>query len=163
MTCLNCENKALKESGLCLECEEIESRKINGILYLPALGLIVTLILTLYSFYLLANMMFSNFQQYGVITNYGIFILACVLIYFVMAAIAAQAFFRRKKTTKKLMVAYYAINFITTACMTVLPAVLFNLSLESSDISAISSAIIGILAWTPYFLLSKRIPIVFHK
>ncbi|CNL40365.1 DUF2569 domain-containing protein [Yersinia proxima] len=163
MTCLNCENKALKESGLCLECEEIESRKINGILYLPALGLIVTLILTPYSFYLLANMMFSNFQQYGVITNYGIFILACVLIYFVMAAIAAQAFFRRKKTTKKLMVAYYAINFITTACMTVLPAVLFNLSLESSDISAISSAIIGILAWTPYFLLSKRIPVVFHK
>ncbi|EKN6046734.1 DUF2569 family protein [Yersinia enterocolitica] len=47
--------------------------------------------------------------------------------------------------------------------LTVLPAVLFNLSLESNDISAISSAIVGILAWTPYFLLSKRIPIVFHK
>lgn len=163
MTCLNCDNEALKESGLCLECEEIESRKINGILYLPALGLIVTLILTPYSFYIMANMMFSNFQQYGIITSYGIFILACVLIYFVMATIAAQAFFRRKRITKKLMIAYYAVNFITAACMTVLPAVLFNLSLESSDISAISSAIVGILAWTPYFLLSKRIPVVFHK
>ena len=163
MTCLNCDNEALKESGLCLECEEIESRKINGILYLPALGLIVTLILTPYSFYILANMMFSNFQQYGIITSYGIFMLACVLIYFVMAAIAAQAFFRRKKITKKLMVAYYAVNFITTACMTVLPAVLFNLSLASHDISAISSAIVGIFAWTPYFLLSKRIPVVFHQ
>ncbi|EOD4075940.1 TPA: DUF2569 family protein [Yersinia enterocolitica] len=89
--------------------------------------------------------------------------LTCVLIYFVMAAIAAQAFFRRKRITKKLMAAYYAVNFITTACMTVLPAALFNLSLECSDISAISSAIVGILAWTPYFLLSKRIPVVFHK
>ncbi|CFB70697.1 DUF2569 domain-containing protein [Yersinia enterocolitica] len=163
MTCLNCDNEALKESGLCLECEEIESRKINGILYLPALGLIVTLIMTPYSFYILANMMFSNFQQYGIITSYGIFILACVLIYFVIAAVASQAFFRRQKITKKLMVAYYTVNFITTACMTVLPAILFNLSLESSDISAISSAIVGILAWIPYFLLSKRIPVVFHK
>ncbi len=102
MTCLNCDNEALKESGLCLECEEIESRKINGILYLPALGLIVTLIMTPYSFYILANMMFSNFQQYGIITSYGIFILACVLIYFVIAAVASQAFFRRQKITKKI-------------------------------------------------------------
>ena len=80
-----------------------------------------------------------------------------------MATIAAQAFFRRKKTTKKLMIAYYAVNFITTACMAVLPAVLFNISLANNDISAIFSVTVGILAWTPYFLLSKRIPVVFHK
>ncbi|KGA45522.1 hypothetical protein DJ58_1151 [Yersinia frederiksenii ATCC 33641] len=80
-----------------------------------------------------------------------------------MAVIAALAFFRRKKITKKLMITYYIVNFITTAGMTVLPAALFNLSLDSNDIRTISSAIVGIFAWIPYFILSKRIPVVFHK
>lgn len=111
----------------------------------------------------MVDIMITNVQKYGVITFYSALILTCYLIYFFMAAIAAQAFFRRKKTTKKLMIAYYAVNFITTACMAVLPAVLFNISLANNDISAIFSATVGILAWTPYFLLSKRIPVVFHK
>lgn len=61
------------------------------------------------------------------------------------------------------MITYYIVNFITTAGMIVLPAALFNLSLDSNDISIMSSVIVGILAWIPNFLLSKRIPIVFHK
>lgn len=65
MTCLNCDNEALKESGLCLECEKIESNKINGILYLPALGLISTLIPTPYSFYIMVDIMIKNFQNMG--------------------------------------------------------------------------------------------------
>lgn len=100
MTCLNCENEALKESGLCLACEEIESKKINGILYLPAFGLIVTLIMTLFSFITLASMMLNSFKYTGVITGYGVFALSCILISFVMAISAALAFFRRKKATK---------------------------------------------------------------
>lgn len=111
----------------------------------------------------MVDIMITNIQKYGVITFYSALILTCYLIYFLMATIAAQAFFRRKKTTKKLMIAYYAVNFITTACMAVLPAVLFNISLANNDISAIFSVTVGILAWTPYFLLSKRIPVVFHK
>ncbi|WP_226977638.1 DUF2569 domain-containing protein [Yersinia frederiksenii] len=163
MKCLNCDTEALKESGLCLTCEELEAQKINGILYLPALGLIVTLILTPFSIFTLASMMLSHFENTGIVTYYGIFAFLCILIYFAMAVIAALAFFRRKKITKKLMITYYIVNFITTAGMTVLPAALFNLSLDSNDIRTISSAIVGIFAWIPYFILSKRIPVVFHK
>lgn len=163
MKCLNCDTEALKESGLCLTCEEIECQKINGILYLPASGLILTLVLTPFSIFTLASMMLSHFQNTGIITYYAIFAFLCILTYFAIAIISALAFFRRKKTTKKLMVIYYMVNFINTAGMTVLPATLFNLSLDGNDIRIIISAIIGVLAWTPYFLLSKRIPVVFHK
>ncbi|BES83738.1 hypothetical protein PEC302107_07460 [Pectobacterium araliae] len=42
MKCLNCDNEAQKESGLCTGCEGKEQQKINGILYLLALGIILS-------------------------------------------------------------------------------------------------------------------------
>ncbi|MCW1834314.1 hypothetical protein OLZ33_20245 [Pantoea ananatis] len=45
MECIECRLvEANKESGLCNDCEEVEQRKINGLLYLPALGLVLGLI-----------------------------------------------------------------------------------------------------------------------
>ncbi|MCF4076130.1 DUF2569 domain-containing protein, partial [Escherichia coli] len=54
MECIKCKmSEANKESGLCDACENEELSKINGLLYLPALGLILGVIgstIELYSF-----------------------------------------------------------------------------------------------------------------
>ncbi|CNI62886.1 Uncharacterised protein [Yersinia frederiksenii] len=100
MKCLNCDIEVIKESGLCLSCENIENienKKINGIIYLPVLGLIVTLVLTPSSIFTLASMMVSYFQNTGIITYYGIFAFLCVLICYFMAVIAVQAFLEERK------------------------------------------------------------------
>ena len=41
--CIQCENEALKDSDFCAVCEEREFKKIRGWLYLPAIGLVLTI------------------------------------------------------------------------------------------------------------------------
>lgn len=48
MKCIRCNlGEGNKESGFCEDCELDEIKQINGILYLPALGLISNIILSL--------------------------------------------------------------------------------------------------------------------
>ncbi|ATA26197.1 hypothetical protein BIY26_04560 [Brenneria goodwinii] len=89
MKCLNCDNDALKESGLCLECEKMEMRKINGILYLPALGLILSLILAPFSLFSIVRAMVIHFQQTGFIGYFGLFVVFCQFVSLLMALFAA--------------------------------------------------------------------------
>ena len=66
MECIKCKmSEANKESGLCDACENEELSKINGLLYLPALGLILGVIgstIELYSFTITA---FNYFNETG--------------------------------------------------------------------------------------------------
>ncbi|PWC14831.1 DUF2569 domain-containing protein [Brenneria roseae subsp. americana] len=163
MKCLNCDNDALKESGLCPECEKMEMRKINGILYLPALGLILSLILAPFSLFAIVRAMVIHFQQTGFIGYFGLFVVFCQFVSLLMAVFAALTFFSRKKGTRNIMIAYYSINFVVICCMTLLPAHLFNMALDRNDIAALISAIIGVVGWIPYFIFSKRVPVVFSK
>lgn len=42
MQCISCQQEeANKESGLCNQCERVDEKKINGLLYLPAAGLMI--------------------------------------------------------------------------------------------------------------------------
>lgn len=73
MECIKCKIlEANKESGLCDTCENEELSKINGLLYLPALGLILGVIgsaIELYSFIITA---FNYFNETGFLSYYAI-------------------------------------------------------------------------------------------
>ena len=47
--CIQCDNEALKGSDFCEACETKEFKKIGGWLYLPALGLLVALVLSIFA------------------------------------------------------------------------------------------------------------------
>lgn len=47
--CIQCDNEALKGSDYCEACEAKEFKKIGGWLYLPALGLLVALVLSIFA------------------------------------------------------------------------------------------------------------------
>ncbi len=72
MECIKCKDlEANKESGLCDACENEELSKINGLLYLPALGLILGVIsstIELYSFTITA---FNYFSRTGFLSYYA--------------------------------------------------------------------------------------------
>ncbi|MDU4843916.1 MAG: hypothetical protein E6X49_22630 [Leclercia adecarboxylata] len=72
MECIKCKTtEAKKTSGLCDACEKEELRKINGLLYLPALGLILGVIgsaIGLYSFTMTA---FNHFNETGFLSYYA--------------------------------------------------------------------------------------------
>ncbi|MBK5074142.1 DUF2569 domain-containing protein [Budviciaceae bacterium CWB-B4] len=162
MKCIHChENEPNKESGLCDSCESKESTKINGLLYLPALGLCVSAILTPISFIKYFSMLSSNLPSYVVYYLYaGTFIL---FIDILMTYFSAWTFFKKKKSIKKVIISYYIFGTITALYFTILASYLFNMPLTTPDIRALTSAFVGLIFWVPYFLLSKRIPMVFSK
>lgn len=163
MKCINCDNDARKESGLCTACEAQEQQKINGILYLPALGIILSIMMTPYSLYEFISMVLAHFQKTGFVSVYSLFAVLCLLVAFGMAIFTALTFFRRKKRTKTVMVVYYLINAVVVFSLTVLPSLLFNVALDSNAFSVLTSAACGIVVWIPYFMLSKRVPVVFSR
>lgn len=163
MKCLNCDNDACKESGLCPACEEQEQQKINGILYLPALGIILSVITTPFSLYEIINAMVIHFKNTGFLGYYALALVFFLLAMFALEVFVAITFFQRKKRTRNVMVIYYLISALLVGYMTLLPAYLFNAKLDTGDIRAIVSSVFGIAVWIPYFLFSKRIPLVFNR
>ncbi|HIF3107565.1 TPA: DUF2569 domain-containing protein [Salmonella enterica] len=164
MKCIKCEIlEANKESGLCDVCENEELSNINGILYLPALGLIWGVIgsaIELYSFTMTA---FNYFNETGFLSYYAMGAFAFLICGFLVSLYATWLFFRRKKGTRKAMIAYYATGVIIALYLTVLPAILFDVQQNSDNIRLLASGILGIVIWIPYFIFSKRINIVFCR
>ncbi|MBK5143902.1 DUF2569 family protein [Budviciaceae bacterium BWR-B9] len=162
MKCIHChENEPNKESGLCDNCEEKESSKINGILYLPALGLCLAAVLAPINFIKYLNMLSGDLPGYVAYYLYlGILIL---LIDLFITYFTVWSFFKKKKNIKKVIIPYYIFNTVVTLYFTVFASYLFKMPLDTPDIRALTSAAVGLIFWTPYFLFSKRIPVVFSK
>ncbi|WP_285112467.1 DUF2569 domain-containing protein [Leclercia adecarboxylata] len=164
MECIKCKiTEAKKTSGLRDACEKEELRKINGLLYLPAPGLILGVIgsaIGLYSFTMTA---FNHFNETGFLSYYAMGAFSFLIYGFIISLCAAWLFFRHKKGTRKIMIIYYATGLIIALYFTVLPAIIFNVQLNSDDIRLLVSGILGVVIWMPYFIFSKRINIVFCR
>lgn len=108
MECIECRLvEANKESGLCNDCEEVEQRKINGLLYLPALGLVLGLIggaMQLYDFF---GAVLKYYNKTGFLSWFSIGGVIMLLSAFLISVYAAWLFFRRKMGTRRVMIIYY--------------------------------------------------------
>ncbi|CNK52805.1 Protein of uncharacterised function (DUF2569) [Yersinia mollaretii] len=164
MLCNTCgleeENKG---SGLCTNCEDKEARKINGILYLPALGIIGNIVSGFLSLYVVFSLFISTYSDPGEMTVYGVCLLSVLIINIAITLLAAWFFFRRHMKTKKVMIVYYIFGLFYALTVVVFPAVYYEVTPTQTDIRTLVGSIIGVVAWIPYFLLSKRVPVVFSR
>lgn len=164
MLCNTCRlEEENKGSGLCTSCEDKEARKINGILYLPALGIIGNIVSGFLSLYVVFSLFISTYSDSGEVTVYGVCLLSVLIINIVITLSAAWFFFRRHMKTKKLMIVYYIFGVFYALTVVVFPAVYYEVTPTQTDIRTLVGSIIGVVAWIPYFLLSKRVPVVFSR
>jgi len=150
-----------KESGICDSCEQTEQSKINGILYLPALGLILGLPVLLYTCFYLIKMLAQIHQQTGQINTYGIGIIIVIIVQIAITLTACWCFFKKLKRTRYIMIAYYLLGLGFTFYCTWFPAILFDFKLDDSGVKAMGRSLISCVIWVPYFIFSKRINKVF--
>src|SRR5476649_1243620 len=105
MECIKCGyEKSNKESGLCDRCEELEKANINGVLYLPAMGLIISVIRSSLELY---NYFVSILRFYHVnntVPPIPLIILMAYIISTLICFFAAESFFQRKKRAPKIMI-----------------------------------------------------------
>ncbi|OAT75885.1 hypothetical protein A9B99_13830 [Mangrovibacter phragmitis] len=164
MKCIQCNGlESNKESGLCDSCEQKELRKINGLLYLPALGLISGCTLGLFDLYTYIDAVVSYFRKTGFISYYAMGAVAFLLAGYVISLGASWFFFRCKSGIRKIMVINYVIRLLSALYLTVLPILWFQAPFDSYGMRALTGAAVGVLVWIPYFLFSKRIDTVFCK
>lgn len=164
MECIECKaSEANKESGLCNACEQKSMGKINGLLYIPALGLILTNIYYIVGLYDFLTVVLNFFISGDAFSYYLLSMLTLITIGFIISIYAAWLFFKRKKGTRKMMIIYYISGLIIALCATIFPAVVFGIQLSSDSFSILFSAIIGAVIWIPYFIVSRRINVVFCR
>lgn len=162
MKCIQCNDReANKDSGLCDACERVESKKINGILYLPALGIIFNLVSTPFSIDALLTAIIEFYKSSNIITWFSIIGVVIVFIYLVVLIMTAWCFFGRKKVIRKIIIPYYSMGLITALYFTVLPSVMYSIQIDQGDVRTLISGMIGVFVWIPYFIFSKRINSVF--
>ncbi|EOU6603614.1 DUF2569 domain-containing protein [Escherichia coli] len=106
---------------------------------------------------------FNYFNETGFLSYYAMGAFALLICGFIVSLYATWLFFRRKKGTRKAMIAYYATGLIIALYLTLLPAILFDVQLDSDNIRLLVSGIFGVVIWIPYFLFSKRINMVFCR
>ena len=163
MQCISCQQEeANKESGLCNQCERADEKKINGLLYLPAAGLVINLIMTPIGAWNYFAAVF-HFSQPGGINLFGAVGIAVMIIDVALTAAAGWYFFKRKSGISKIIIPYYLMGVVFMLYFVGIPAWLFDARLDTADIRNALSSIVGASIWIPYFLVSKRINQVFVR
>ncbi|MGJ0478613.1 DUF2569 domain-containing protein [Pantoea agglomerans] len=162
MLCIKCqEAEENKESGFCDNCEKKEEGRINGLLYLPALGLIVGFFTVLYNGFSIFSLITDTYQKHGVINGFSILLLALSIFDFPVTVLACWFFFKKKAKTRCVMITYYLYGLIFASFCTLYPAVVFHINLTQADINMVARALISCLIWVPYYIFSSRINKVF--
>lgn len=162
MLCIKCqEAEENKESGFCDNCEKKEEGRINGLLYLPALGLIIGFFTMLYNDFCIVSLIANTYQKQGVVNSFSVLLLALCIINAPVTVLACWFFFRKKVKARYVMITYYLYGLIFASFCTLYPALVFHVNITQSAINMLARALISCLIWVPYFIFSSRINKVF--
>ncbi|EIO1438454.1 DUF2569 domain-containing protein [Salmonella enterica] len=164
MKCINCRTEEPNhESGLCDACEDIELQQINGLLYLPAMGLLINSVMSLVMLYTFTSDIVAYYGHNGYVSDYAIGIVVFLVVNIPVSLITAWRFFRRKKGITRNMIIYYVFNFILALYLVVLPVIIFHVPVSQVDIKTLAASVAGVVIWIPYFIFSRRIAVVFSR
>lgn len=112
--CIQCDNEALKGSDFCEACETKEFKKIGGWLYLPALGLLVALVLSIFAINNTARALLEFSSSF---TTSGLAVIYFELFGFIgqfLLVIYVGSLFLRKSASYRLLTSFF---FFTAWCL----------------------------------------------
>jgi hypothetical protein len=162
MLCIKCqEAEENKESGFCDNCEKKEEGRINGFLYLSALGLIISFFTMLYNDFCIVSLIYNTYQKQGVVNSFSLLLLALSIFNAPVTVLACWFFFRKEVKTRYVMITYYLYGLIFASFCTLYPAFFFHVNITQPAINMLARALISCLIWVPYFIFSSRINKVF--
>ncbi len=158
MECIKCGyEKSNKEAGLCDRGEKREMANINGILYVPAMGLIISVIkspLGLYNYFVL---ILRFYHVNNTVPPIPLTILMAYIISTLICFFAAESLFLRKKRAPKIMITYYVNHIIVNGTLIFFVTVILGNALTHEAIFEIVPLVTAVCIWIPYFIFSKRL------
>lgn len=141
-----------------------KNNEINGLLYFPALGLLITCLLGSYNYYKICRMFYlKNVNHEQIAIWFAAWIIIGGFIYLTWTYYATYLFFSQKEKAIKAMVIYYILGFMLYTPLFSIIHLIHNVPLDFRMLSAVISGVIGLLIWIPYFLKSKKVTRVFVR
>lgn len=146
---------------------------IGGWLILPAIGLVVTPLILGYSIY--QTLQVFGTPGYLQLTTpdsprfnpaYKPFLLSEIAangFLIALVVVAAAFFFSKHRFAPRLMIAFYAVSMIILVLDIVLANRLLDVAIDRDAIKELGRAVMNVVIWIPYFLVSKRVAQTFGR
>lgn len=158
MKCIVCGNEAIKYSDYCKSCEDRELSKIGGWLWLPAIGLVVTLISYLLSINVALKTIFENS---GLLHGKLLFLIYFELIAFILLSLmtlfVSSLFIRKKKQLPRYYIALIIVGIAYYSVDLLLIYQVLDIKVTYKEVSTLVRSIFSACIWIPYFVVSVRV------
>lgn len=163
--CIKCGEEIPQDREFCTGCEEIQFRKIGGLLYIPLVGLIISAISYLLNVNEAFKAIIENYRSIDI--NAKVFFISSLAIYVVMflfAAFTLSQFLKRKRLLPNLYISFLIAIIITLSINTyTLYALIPGVKIGYDELVPIFRSLISALIWIPYFTVSVRVKRTFIK
>ncbi|WP_447876151.1 DUF2569 domain-containing protein [Serratia fonticola] len=163
MKCMNCEAEVVRGSDYCDACEKKELGKIGGFLYLPALGIILSVISSIYG--LLSSI--KSYHSVTAITSalypFIIFQIIWFAILLALSVYITGIFFGKKKKTPFYYILLISFNLMFVISNVAISHYQYGVAVDSDMLTSMARTLIGACIWIPYFLVSVRVKRTFVR
>ncbi|EKO4963229.1 DUF2569 domain-containing protein [Escherichia coli] len=162
--CIQCENEALKDSDFCAVCEEREFKKIRGWLYLPAVGLVLTILANMISINFTIRFLMENIAQIGHAQKGILFFeLFAFIGMFSYGIFVSSLFFRKKRQLPHHYIVLVGIGTIFVAVDLLLGHIYLDVPYVFDTVKPLVRNVFSACIWIPYFIVSERVKRTFVK
>ncbi|MDZ7322702.1 MULTISPECIES: DUF2569 domain-containing protein [Kosakonia] len=162
--CIQCDKEALKESDFCAECEAREFKKIRGWLFVPAIGLVLSLLSVIVSFSATLKVVMEHYSvlvggQKGML----VFELVFYGVMFAYTVFVGSLFFRKKRLLPRFYIGFLLLWIAFHGVDVWLAHQVFDVPYVYDTVSSLLRSVISAAIWIPYFVVSERVKRTFVR
>lgn len=161
--CINCDSPAQKYSDYCVDCEGKELSKIGGFLYMPAIGVVISIFTFLFSSYRTVMVLSSSYSFIGGLKPLVYFEAISLFLLFLLSFYTAVLFFKKNKKTPRYYILLLLSGLIYALVDTLWSHHGYNIELTKDDYSRIFRTLVSCCIWVPYFIVSVRVKRTFVR
>lgn len=162
--CIQCANDAIEDSDFCADCEDREFRKIRGWLIVPAIGVVASVLINLFSINTTLRLLINNYAQMsGNLKGILLFELLAFVGMFLFALYVAGLFFRKKRELPRNYILLLLIGLAFVMLDLILGHQYLDVPLNYETVKPIVSNLASCAIWISYFRVSVRVKRTFVK
>lgn len=162
--CLQCDKDVPVNTEYCGDCERKMFSKIGGMLYLPATGLVISLIVAGLSVFQTSRILLNNFTTFPTAINVVLcFELIGFILILLLTVFTALHFFTRRKTLPRLYISLILFNLMFCLIDMYLGYRYLDVNIDYEAARPAIRGIISACIWVPYFLVSERVKKTFIR
>ncbi|NDJ57623.1 DUF2569 domain-containing protein [Enterobacteriaceae bacterium 4M9] len=156
--CIKCDKKAIDNADYCEECQEKAFSRIGGVLYLPAISLVLSVVMLGVSVFSTARLLLDNYSVLpAIITNMLSFELIGFFLLHILAIYTAFCFFTKRKKLPHLYISLIVCNLLFCLADMYLGYYYLDTRIDYESARPVIRSVVSACIWIPYFLVSKRV------